>query len=259
MQEEAPRNVYKDVDDKFKTWHFPHHNFTLMALRSNFLVHATERVINGSFTGGFHLHLDKLDGNWTKHISIIDHAIFSGAHWFRKANYLYEGGNLIGCVFCRDPNVRDLGAGFAIRRAFEVAFNYINEERKGVVVFLRTISSAHFEHGTWKNGGFCNRTRGLSREEVNVGGGDWDYRNIQVEEIEKAKRYRESRRNEFEMIDVTRAMLMRPDGHPGGMIWEKRGIKDYNDCLHWCMPGPIDTWNELLLQKLRNTNALTQS
>uniref|UniRef100_A0A0A9HQF3 Trichome birefringence-like C-terminal domain-containing protein n=1 Tax=Arundo donax TaxID=35708 RepID=A0A0A9HQF3_ARUDO len=21
-----------------------------------------------------------------------------------------------------------------------------------------------------------------------------------------------------------------------------------NDCVHWCLPGPIDTWNEILLQ-----------
>nr|GMC95417.1 protein ALTERED XYLOGLUCAN 4-like [Ipomoea batatas]GME08922.1 protein ALTERED XYLOGLUCAN 4-like [Ipomoea batatas] len=251
--EEAPRNVYKDAEDKFKTWQFPHHNFTLMALRSNYLVHATERVVNGSFTGDFNLHLDKLDGNWTRNISTIDHAIISGANWFTKKNYLYEGGNLIGCTFCDDPNVRDFGARFAIRRAFEAAFKYINEERKGFVVFVRTISSSHFEHGTWKSGGFCNRTRGFSREEVDFGG-DWDYRNVQVEEIERAKRYGESRGNKFEMIDVTRAMLMRPDGHPGGALWEKVGVKGYNDCLHWCMPGPIDTWNELLLQMLRKTS-----
>ena len=24
-----------------------------------------------------------------------------------------------------------------------------------------------------------------------------------------------------------------------------------NDCLHWCLPGPIDTWNEIFLEMMK--------
>ncbi|XP_031094784.1 protein ALTERED XYLOGLUCAN 4-like isoform X1 [Ipomoea triloba] len=256
--EETPRNVYEDVEDKFRTWHFPHHNFTLMVLRSEFLIHATHRLINGSFTGGFDLHLDQLDSNWTQNLPIIDYAIFSDAHWFLRPNYLYEGGNLVGCIYCGDPTVKDVGPGFAIRRAFQAALNYVNENRNGVVVFLRTFSPAQFENGAWNKGGFCNRTRGFTKEEVSVGGDDWEFRKIQVEEIERARRYGGKRGNRFGIIDVTRAMLMRPDGHPGE-FWGNKWMKGYSDCIHWCLPGPIDTWSELLLQMLHNTSALNQS
>jgi len=26
------------------------------------------------------------------------------------------------------------------------------------------------------------------------------------------------------------------------------------DCVHWCLPGPVDTWNEFLLQMLKMEN-----
>lgn len=127
LQEEIPIDMYKDVADKFRTWLFPRHNFTLMVLRTEFLVFATERIINGSFTGGFDLHLDKLNGNWTQHLPNMDYAVFSDGHWFLRPNYLFENGNLIGCVYCGEAGVQDLGPGFAIRRAFQAAFNYINK------------------------------------------------------------------------------------------------------------------------------------
>ena len=51
------------------------------------------------------------------------------------------------------------------------------------------------------------------------------------------------------LMDVTRIMLRRPDGHPDRY---GHGAGDHGgfdiDCLHWCLPGPIDVWNELLLQ-----------
>lgn len=250
--EESPTDMYKDVEDKFRTWLFPHHNFTLMVLRTEFLVFATERVINGSFTGGFDLHLDKLNGNWTQHLTNIDYVIFSDGHWFLRPNYLYENGNLIGCVYCGEAGVQDLGPGYAIQRAFQAAFNYINKcvECSGIVVLLRTFSAGQFEQGAWNEGGFCNRTRPFNRHEVKIGDQDWEFRSIQIEEIERARKDGEKNGNMFEIVDVTRAMLMRPDGHPGA-YWGNKWMKGYSDCIHWCLPGPIDTWNEFLQEILR--------
>lgn len=48
---------------------------------------------------------------------------------------------------------------------------------------------------------------------------------------------------------------MRPDGHPGAYIVKDRyaGGKPvpetvFNDCLHWCAPGPVDKFNDILMQ-----------
>ncbi|XP_020975768.1 uncharacterized protein LOC107632420 [Arachis ipaensis] len=56
---------------------------------------------------------------------------------------------------------------------------------------------------------------------------------------------------QFGLIDVSDAMAMRPDGHPG-----KYGHLYYNnvkvtDCAHWCLPGPVDTWNQFLLYMMK--------
>ncbi|GFP98900.1 protein altered xyloglucan 4-like [Phtheirospermum japonicum] len=53
-----------------------------MALWSPFLVSSTERVVNGSATSSFDLHLDRVDPKWSEKLPLIDYAIFSGAHWF---------------------------------------------------------------------------------------------------------------------------------------------------------------------------------
>ncbi|CAI0451216.1 unnamed protein product [Linum tenue] len=47
-------------------------------------------------------------------------------------------------------------------------------------------------------------------------------------------------------------MLLRPDGHPSSYgHLPDANVTLYNDCVHWCLPGPIDTWSDFLLQTLR--------
>ena len=198
------------------------------------------------------MHLDKVDDNWAPKLPVVDYAIFSDAQWFLRQNYLYEGGNLIGCIYCQEPNVTDLGPGLAIQRAFRTAFKYINDCKNcfGILTLLRTISPSQFENGTWKTGGSCVRTSPLAPEEIqDAGGADMEYRNIQMAEIESARKRGEKIGNRFDVLDVTGAMLMRPDGHPG-LHWRNKK-KGYSDCVHWCLPGPIDVWNEFLLEVLR--------
>ncbi|WOH06787.1 hypothetical protein DCAR_0626215 [Daucus carota subsp. sativus] len=65
---------------------------------------------------------------------------------------------------------------------------------------------------------------------------------------------------ELRLMDVTQAFGYRSDGHPGPYrspdpfkITERgsSGRPPPQDCLHWCMPGPIDTWNELMFEEIR--------
>ncbi|XP_042490522.1 protein ALTERED XYLOGLUCAN 4-like isoform X2 [Macadamia integrifolia] len=248
--EETPTDIYKDSEDRFRTWYFPSHDFTLFIFWSKFLVVGEERVINGSLSGEFDLHLDMIDNNWASKLHGVDYAIISDAHWFFRKNYLYEGGKLVGCVFCNEPNITDHGLNFALRKVFRSVLQYLNncKECKVLLALVRTFSPAHFENGTWNDGGNCNRTRPLMEEEANLVGTEWELRSIQVEEVERARKKGE-KRTKFVALDVTRAMLMRPDGHPG-THWNNQWMLDYNDCVHWCLPGPIDSWNDLLLAVL---------
>ena len=61
----------------------------------------------------------------------------------------------------------------------------------------------------------------------------------------------------MEVLDVTKLALLRPDGHPGAYrnpFPFANGIPKsvQNDCVHWCLRGPIDTWNEVFLQMMKN-------
>ncbi|GMP30373.1 hypothetical protein CsSME_00005070 [Camellia sinensis var. sinensis] len=257
-KEEIPREVYKDSEDRFRTWHFPFHDFTLMILWSKFLIKGEERVINGSNTGIFDLQLDRIDDKWAQKLPNIDYAIISDAHWFFRKLYLYEGNNLIGCVYCNEANVTDHGLGFALRMSFRAALNHINqcgECRSKMVTLLRTFSPAHFENGAWDTGGRCNRTSPLAGDGVKLGGVDLELRRIQLEEVERAKKRGERRGKKFGALDVTGAMMVRPDGHPGSH-WGNKWMKGYDDCVHWCLPGPIDAWNDFLMAVLKKEAGL---
>ncbi|KAK8598350.1 hypothetical protein V6N13_094323 [Hibiscus sabdariffa] len=85
---ESPIDRYKDSEDRNRIWYFPDHEFTLMILWTKFLVHGEERVINGSSSGIFYLHLHKVDEKWSKDLPAIDYIIISDAHWFFQTIYL---------------------------------------------------------------------------------------------------------------------------------------------------------------------------
>ncbi|OAY81957.1 Protein YLS7 [Ananas comosus] len=52
-------------------------------------------------------------------------------------------------------------------------------------------------------------------------------------------------------MDITEPFAYRPDGHPGPYRNTDPKKPPPQDCLHWCMPGAIDTWNEFLLEIIR--------
>ncbi|KAI3974843.1 hypothetical protein MKX01_004954 [Papaver californicum] len=251
-QGETPNDIHRDSEDRFRTFYFPSNNFTLMVCWTKFLAFAEEKEINGSTRDGvFNIHLDRIDDNWAERLHGLDYAVISVSHWYFRENYLYEGGRLIGCIYCDEPNVPNLGIPFAIEKAFGLALRYVNgckECNKGLVTLLRTYSPSHFEHGSWDGGGKCNRTSPYSEEQVKFAGkGEWELRNIQVKVLEKAAEVGKKR---FEILDITKAMMMRPDGHPG-IHWNNQYMKGHNDCTHWCLPGPIDVWNDLLMAVLQ--------
>ncbi|XP_077236666.1 xyloglucan O-acetyltransferase 4-like [Tasmannia lanceolata] len=254
-QAEIPTDIYKDTLDRFRTWYFPSYDFTLMVLRSNFLVLGIQRVTNGISSGVFDLHADKIDVKWSEKLPEIDYAVISDAHWLFRTIYLHKGEKLIGCVFCNDPNITDLGLGFALRTIYRTALEHVNGCKGcgGLVTLVRTFSPAHFENGTWNDGGRCSRTSPLSSREVNFRGNEGEFSKIQVEEVERVKRKQGKKR--FGVLDITKAMLMRADGHPGSH-WNNEWMKGFNDCVHWCLPGPIDMWNDLLLGMLKRESSL---
>ncbi|KAL6987898.1 Protein trichome birefringence-like 35 [Sarracenia purpurea var. burkii] len=60
------------------------------------------------------------------------------------------------------------------------------------------------------------------------------------------------------VINITQLSEYRKDGHPSiyRKFWETLSPEQlsnpssYSDCIHWCLPGVPDVWNELLVQFL---------
>ncbi|KAJ0981254.1 hypothetical protein J5N97_009509 [Dioscorea zingiberensis] len=103
--------------------------------------------------------------------------------------------------------------------------------------FFRTISPRHFANGDWNTGGSCDNTTPLTA-------GSEVLQNVSsdpgAEGAVKGTRVK--------LLDITALSELRNEGHIS-----KYGIKanvGVQDCLHWCLPGIPDTWNEILYAQL---------
>uniref|UniRef100_A0A0D9WNP0 Trichome birefringence-like N-terminal domain-containing protein n=1 Tax=Leersia perrieri TaxID=77586 RepID=A0A0D9WNP0_9ORYZ len=256
-QAETPTKAFTDDadEDGVQEWRFPAHGFTLMAITTRFLARAdTVLGADGNPTASFDIHLDAPDPVWASRLPELDYAVFSTGNWFFRTNYFSEGGRRVGCSGCNDADLDDIGVAHAVRRVVRAALEATarcRDCKRGLVAFVRTYTPSHFEHGSWFDGGYCNRTRPLEESEApswdqSVG---WELRRAQIEEVTTARKTTTTARTRFEVLDVTKAMMLRADGHPG-WHYDKRSSGNANDCLHWCLPGPVDLWNDVLLYKI---------
>ena len=96
------------------------------------------------------------------------------------------------------------------------------------------------------------RTKPFKNNDIRLESTNLELYMIQLEELEIAKKEGRKKGLEFRLFDTTQAMLLRPDGHPSRYgHWPHEKVTLYNDCVHWCLPGPIDTWNDFLLEMLK--------
>lgn len=51
----------------------------------------------------------------------------------------------------------------------------------------------------------------------------------------------------FIILDITHLSEFRADAHPADA-----GGKKHDDCMHWCLPGITDTWNDLFVEHLNS-------
>ncbi|KAL2532767.1 Protein trichome birefringence-like 16 [Abeliophyllum distichum] len=107
----------------------------------------------------------------------------------------------------------------------------------GLKVFFRTISPRHFLNGDWNTGGSCDNTIPLAR-------------GSEVLQDESSDPVFEGavRGTKVNVLDITAISQLRDEGHISR--YSIKASEGINDCLHWCLPGIPDTWNELLYAQL---------
>ncbi|BAF30009.1 Os12g0554100, partial [Oryza sativa Japonica Group] len=104
-------------------------------------------------------------------------------------------------------------------------------------VFYRSLSPRHFFNGEWNTGGTCDNKNPLSK-------GNSVFRNRSDDaEAEEAVRG-----TGIKLLDITAISRLRDEGHISR--YSIRGRGGVQDCLHWCLPGVPDTWNEILAAQL---------
>ncbi|XP_010549948.1 PREDICTED: protein trichome birefringence-like 21 [Tarenaya hassleriana] len=249
---EYPQDISPTADTDFRTWKYPSYNFTVHALWSPFLVSSTEADPSGpDKTGLFNLYIDEFDPIWMAEIGQLDYLIISSGHWFFRPVIFYENRQLVGCHYCGLANVTVLPLDYGYRKALRTVLKAILDNFAGVA-FFRTFSPHHFEGGPWNKGGDCIRTRPYRRNETVFRDENLEFHNIQLEEFRAAEEEAVKKGLRLRLIDTTQAMLLRPDGHPGKYGHPPNAqVTLFKDCVHWCLPGPIDTWNDFLLRMMK--------
>ncbi|KAK8509666.1 hypothetical protein V6N13_093521 [Hibiscus sabdariffa] len=253
-QVEQAVEVYHDEQYKSRRWHFPSHNFTLSVIWTPFLLKADVfEDINGVSSSETQLHLDKLDETWTEQYKNFDYAVIAGGKWYLKTAIYRENDTVTGCHYCPGKNLTEMSFEYAYRRALKLVLNFTMDSSHKAFVFLRTTTPDHFENGEWFSGGTCNRTAPFKEGEVDTKDVDAVMRGIEMEEFEKAASVGAENRVTLKLLDTTGMSLLRPDGHPGPYrqfqpFAKDKNAKVQNDCLHWCLPGPIDSWNDIVME-----------
>ncbi|XP_071694726.1 protein trichome birefringence-like 19 [Rutidosis leptorrhynchoides] len=251
---EYPIDVSTTKDEDFKRWFYVSYNFTMATYWSPFLVKATQPEIDGpTHSGLFSLYLDEFDEKWTNHIDEFNYLILNGGHWFSRPALYYEKRKVVGCKFCQKENITDYPMTYGYRRAIRTAFKGIMSRKnfKGVTM-LRSFAPTHFEGGEWNNGGDCQRKKPSKSNEIRLEGTNLELYLIQMEEFKKAQKKAVENGLKFRVMDITQSLLLRPDGHPSRYgHWPNENVTLYNDCVHWCLPGPIDTLSDFLLHMVK--------
>ncbi|XP_019265544.1 PREDICTED: protein ALTERED XYLOGLUCAN 4 isoform X2 [Nicotiana attenuata] len=204
------------------------------------------------------------DEKWASDLGQLDMIVLSVGHWFLHSAVYYYGDSVLGCHYCSGQNYTEIGFYDVYGKAYRTTLNTIIERRgnnnkgnRGVLdVIVTTFSPAHFE-GEWDKLGACPKTKPYNPEEKKLEWMDAQMRETAINQVNAAKKEAENLSNvRIEAVDVTKLALLRPDGHPGPYMHPfpfANGVEErvQNDCVHWCLPGPIDTWNEILLQVIK--------
>lgn len=239
--------IYYDSKFQSRTWRLPSYDITLAFIWTPFLLTSTEpaSVVD------MQLYLDTLDDTWTSQYHKYDYIVLSGGQWFFKQTTFWDNNTVVGCHYCPGKNLEELGSDYSYRRALELAFHFMAASEHRPVVVFRTWTPNHYEYLQVYKGGMCNRTRPYEEGEHNeYQAFDLPMRSVEMEEVRRAA---EEHGMRVRLLDTYQLSAMRPDGHPGPYrIHHPELIEDpENDCIHWCLPGVIDTWNALLMEVLR--------
>ncbi|WOL20231.1 hypothetical protein Cni_G29035 [Canna indica] len=99
--------------------------------------------------------------------------------------------------------------------------------------FYRSISPRHFFNGDWNSGGTCDNTRPMAGGNV-----------VSQDAVIDVAAVIAVNGTRVKLLDITALSQLRDEGHISK--YSIKGTPGVQDCLHWCLPGIPDAWNEIL-------------
>ncbi|KAL5726779.1 Protein yls7 [Ranunculus cassubicifolius] len=259
-QVEVPKNR---GNKRMQRWFFRSTNTMIVRIWSSWLVHQSPDAIDFAPPGVVKLHLDLPDDGFMDVLPSFDVVVLSSGHWFAKQSVYVLNNKIVGGQLwwpdkTHKMKVNNIDAfGISVETIMTAIGNHPNFTGLTIV---RSFSPDHYEGGAWNTGGSCTGKSSPASELVENG-----FTNIMHEKQvtgfnEAVKKVATRNGSKLKLMDITEAFSYRHDGHPGpyrspdpNKVTKRgpHGEPPPQDCLHWCMPGPVDTWNEMILEIIR--------
>jgi hypothetical protein len=224
-------------------WEFASYDFVLALAWSPFLV----RFEQETGERPWRIYADEPDGVWVRAARGYDVVVLSMTNWFYRTASYYVGGRRVSTHDAANASSVEYLVG--IQLVWEAVLSQLVRSRYPGLVVLRSTSVAHFEGNPWDKGGVCKKTRPYSDPDgsMPLPWGAQHILDIQKRALHNALLLRgNASRPALKLLDVTHNTLLRPDAHPSQYRIQSSS-EPRNDCVHWCMPGAIDSWNQLML------------
>ncbi|VVA10982.1 PREDICTED: trichome birefringence [Prunus dulcis] len=231
---------------------------------SSWLVKQTSEAFDFAPEGVAKLHLDAPDDRFMDLIPQFDVIIFSSGHWFAKQSVYVLNNEIVGGQLwwpdkSRPMKINNIDAfGISVETILRAVATHPNYT--GIAI-VRSYSPDHYEGGAWNTGGSCTgKVRPLAIGEVVENGFTNIMHQKQIMGFNRAIEKGVTNKSKLKLMDITKPFEYRHDGHPGPYRSPDPNKKTQRgpdgrpppqDCLHWCMPGPVDTWNEFVLEIIR--------
>ncbi|XP_065870904.1 protein YLS7 [Euphorbia lathyris] len=259
-QVEVPKNR---GNKRMQRYYFRSTNTMIVRIWSSWLVHKTADPVEIAPQSVVKLHLDAPDEDFMQYITGFDVVVLSSGHWFAKQSVYMLNNEVVGGQLwwpdkSRPMKVHNVEA-FAISTETILTSLVTHPNYTGLTI-LRTYSPDHYEGGAWNTGGSCTgKVKPLGQGKLVENGFTDTMHKQQVGAFSRAIK-KATNKSKLKLMDITEPFGYRHDGHPGPYRspdpkkQTKRGPDGRpppQDCLHWCMPGPVDTWNEFVLELIR--------
>ncbi|KAG8381463.1 hypothetical protein BUALT_Bualt06G0124500 [Buddleja alternifolia] len=251
----------KRVGRKMRRFYFKSTSTLIVRIWSSWLVHQTPEPFDFVPAGVMKVHLDIPDERLMEYITGFDVIVLSSGHWFAKPSVYILNNEIVGGQLWwpgpdRKMKINNIEAfGVSVETSLTAIATHPNYTGLTIV---RSFSPDHYSGGAWNTGGLCMAKGPVSDGELVENGFTNVMHEKQVAGFKHAMKKR-TNKSKLMLMDITEAFSYRHDGHPGPYKSPnpnrgRDGRPLGQDCLHWCMPGPVDTWNEMLLEILRREN-----